>query len=83
MACSTEAQAIRHRQIRRQLALDGVDPFAIAAEALARSERLEAEVLRLAALLPPKHKKGAPRPLQFPLFDATRLPAEPTDFTPA
>jgi hypothetical protein len=67
MACSTEAQATRHRQIRRQLALDGVsDPFAIAAEALARSERLEAEVLRLTALLPPKHKKGAPRPL-FPL----------------
>ena len=66
MACSTEAQAIRHRQIRKQLALDGVDPFAIAAEALARTERLEAEVLRLTALLPPKHKKGAPRPL-FPL----------------
>ena len=52
MACSTEAQATRHRQIRKQLALDGVsDPFAIAAEALARTERLEAEVRRLTALL--------------------------------
>jgi hypothetical protein len=51
MACSTEAQATRHRQIRKQLATDGVDPFQIAAEALARTERLEAEVRRLTALL--------------------------------
>jgi hypothetical protein len=50
MPTSTEATTIR--RIRKQLALDGVsDPFAIAAEAMARAERLEAEVRRLNALL--------------------------------
>jgi hypothetical protein len=49
MPTSTEATTIR--RIRKQLAADGADPFAIAAEAMARAERLEAEVRRLNALL--------------------------------
>jgi hypothetical protein len=51
MACSTEATTTRQRQIRKQLAIDGCDPFFIAAEALARAERLEARIRALEALL--------------------------------
>ncbi len=51
MACSTEAATTRQRQIRKTLAETGADPFVIAAEALARAERLEAEIRRLNALL--------------------------------
>ena len=61
MACSTASQ-----QLRKELATSGADPFAIAAQALDRVAQLQEQVRILEALLPPKHKKGAPRPL-FPL----------------
>lgn len=51
MACSTEATKTKHNRIRRSLAESGADPFAIAANALEKADRLEAEVRRLNALL--------------------------------
>lgn len=51
MACSTEATKTEHQRIRRSLAESGADPFAIAAEALEKADRLEAEVRRLNQLL--------------------------------
>ena len=48
MAPSTASKV---RSIKKALAEAGACPFEIAAEALARAERLEAEVRRLNALL--------------------------------
>lgn len=46
-------------EIRKQLALDGADPFQIAADALARVAALEAQ---LAACMLPIAVKPQPRP---------------------
>jgi len=51
MAYSTEAAKTKHQRIRRSLAESGADPFAIAADALEKADRLEAENKRLSALL--------------------------------
>jgi hypothetical protein len=47
MAYSTEA-----KQLRKQLALDGInDPFALLAEAIERNERLQEKVRMLEAIV--------------------------------
>ena len=51
MPTSTAAAKIHHLSIKKALAETGADPFAIAAEAMARAERLEARVRTLEALL--------------------------------
>ena len=46
MANSTEA-----RQLRKQLAIDGADPFLIAAQALERNAQLQEQVRVLEAII--------------------------------